>query len=51
MVLKAINKQAWKCHSYYGGDIVKHNDTQKDSRTFLGNISIQRLQSMSERET
>lgn len=52
MFLNAITEQAQKCHPYYGGDTAKHNETQKDSKTsFLGNLSIQRPQSMNEGET
>jgi len=52
MLLNAIIKQARKCHPYYGGDFVKHNQIQKDSETsFLRNLSIQRPQSMGGGET
>lgn len=51
MLPNAITKQAWKCHPCYGGDFVKHNEIQKDSKTpFLRKLSIQRPQSMSEGE-
>lgn len=52
MLPNAITKQAWKCHPYYGGDIVKHNEIQKDGKTsFLRKLSIQRPQNMNEGET